>query len=112
MVLARSKFADDANKQNNAEKDKQANPNMPKVEWLACKIIKKANLNPLLQQNLKREISILSRIRSPYVIGFYDIQKTMNNFYLFMQYCNGGDLDDLRQLRGRFSEQEARYFLS
>lgn len=29
-----------------------------------------------------------------------------------MQYCNGGDLDDLRQLRGRFSEQEARYFLS
>jgi serine/threonine protein kinase len=36
----------------------------------------------------------------------------MNNFYLFMQYCNGGDLDDLRQLRGRFTEQEARYFLS
>lgn len=66
----------------------------------------------MLQQNLKREISILSRIRSPYVIGFYDIQKTMNNFYLFMQYCNGGDLDDLRQLRSRFSEQEARYFLS
>lgn len=29
-----------------------------------------------------------------------------------MKYCNGGDLDDLRQLRGRFSEQEARYFLS
>ena len=29
-----------------------------------------------------------------------------------MQYCNGGDLDDLRQLRGRFSEQEARYFIS
>lgn len=29
-----------------------------------------------------------------------------------MQYCNGGDLDELRELRGRFSEQEARYFLS
>ena len=29
-----------------------------------------------------------------------------------MRYCNGGDLDELRQLRGRFSEQEARYFLS
>lgn len=45
----------------------------PNNEWLACKIIKKANLNPMLQQNLKREISILSRIRSPYVIGFFDI---------------------------------------
>lgn len=29
-----------------------------------------------------------------------------------MKYCNGGDLDDLRQIRGRFSEQEARYFMS
>jgi len=29
-----------------------------------------------------------------------------------MQYCNGGDLDGLRELRGRFKEQEARYFLS
>ena len=29
-----------------------------------------------------------------------------------MQYCNGGDLDELRELRGRFTEQEARFFLS
>lgn len=29
-----------------------------------------------------------------------------------MKYCNGGDLDNLRQLRGRFSEQESRYFMS
>jgi serine/threonine protein kinase len=74
---------------------------------LACKIIKKASLNDKLQQNLKSEIGILSSITSPYVIGLFDIQKTQNNFYLFMQYCNGGDLDELRQIRGRFSEQEA-----
>jgi serine/threonine protein kinase len=29
-----------------------------------------------------------------------------------MQYCNGGDLEHLREIRGRFTEQEARYFLS
>lgn len=29
-----------------------------------------------------------------------------------MQYCNGGDLEHLREIRGRFSEQEARFFLS
>ena len=46
------------------------------------------------------------------MIGFYDVQKTANNFYLMMQYCNGGDLEDLRQLRGTFNEQESRYFLS
>ena len=89
-----------------------AAPTNQKADWLACKVIKKSSLNSLLQENLKREISILSRIRSKHVIGFYDIQKTLNNFYLFTQYCNGGDLDDLREIRGRFTEQEARYFLS
>jgi serine/threonine-protein kinase ULK/ATG1 len=79
---------------------------------MACKIIKKASLNPRLQQNLKNEISILSRIQHKNVIQLYDIQKTTNNFYLFMQYCNGGDLEHLREIRGRFSEQEARFFLS
>ena len=73
-------------------------------KWMACKIIKKVNLNARLQQNLKNEIGILSKIQHPNVIGLYDIQKTVNNFYLFMQYCNGGDLDRLRMLRGRFTE--------
>lgn len=81
-------------------------------QYLACKIIKKANLNPRLQMNLKSEIGILSKIQSPYIIGLFDIQKTQNNFYLFTQYCNGGDLDELRQIRGKFTEQEARYFMS
>jgi hypothetical protein len=31
-------------------------------QYLACKIIKKANLNPRLQMNLKSEIGILSKI--------------------------------------------------
>ena len=66
---------------------------------MACKIIKKSSLNARLQQNLKNEIGILSRIQSPNVIGLYDIQKTANNFYLFMQYCNGGDLEKLREMR-------------
>ena len=60
---------------------------------------------------MKSEIGILARINSPYVLHLHDIQKTANNFYLLTQYCNGGDLDKLRQLRGRFSEKEARYFL-
>lgn len=81
-------------------------------KWMACKIIKKINLNQRLQQNLKNEIGILSRIQHPNVIGLFDIQKTVNNFYLFMQYCNGGDLDKLREIRKKFTEQEARYFLS
>ena len=81
-------------------------------KWLACKIIKKQNMSARFQINLKSEIGILSKIKSSNVIELYDIQKTMNNFYLFMEFCNGGDLDTLREIRGRFTEEEARYYLT
>ena len=79
---------------------------------MACKIIKKSRLTKKMQQNLRNEIGILSRIESTNVIQLYDIQKTPNNFYLFMQFCNGGDLEHLLRERERFSEQEARFILS
>ena len=50
VVLARNKYADDGKSQDPKKPNqKPTKPNAPKVEWLACKIIKKANLNPLLQ---------------------------------------------------------------
>mmetsp|Transcript_119621 Transcript_119621/g.166864 ORF Transcript_119621/g.166864 Transcript_119621/m.166864 type:complete len:124 (+) Transcript_119621:325-696(+) len=40
------------------------------------------------------------------------MQKTLNNFYLIMDYCNGGDLEKLRAARGgRFTEIESRLIL-
>jgi serine/threonine-protein kinase ULK/ATG1 len=61
---------------------------------------------------LKNEINILSKINSPYIIRLLDIQRTENNFYLFMELCNGGDLEQLKEMRGgRFSELEARIIL-
>ena len=84
----------------------------PSKAWMACKIINKKSLNPRLTQNLKNEINILSQIDQKNIIKLFDIQKTTNNFYLFMQYCNFGDLEKLREIRGKFTEAEARYFLS
>lgn len=78
----------------------------------AVKIIQKKTLSPRLLENLKNEINILSKIRSPYIIKLLDIQRTENNFYLFMELCNGGDLEQLKEIRGgRFSELEARIIL-
>jgi len=42
-------------------------------EVLACKIIRKNNMNLRFQQNLKSEIGILSRIKSPFVLSLFDI---------------------------------------
>lgn len=39
----------------------------------ACKIITRQSLTPRLFNNLKNEISILSKIHSPYVVGLKDL---------------------------------------
>ncbi len=45
------------------------------------------------------------------MVRLKDLQKTGNNFYLIFDYCNGGDLDNLKEQRGHFSEEEARMIL-
>ena len=81
-------------------------------EHYAVKVVKKSSLTPRLFNNLKNEINILTKINSPYVIKLNDIQRTENNFYLVMELCNGGDLENLKELRGgRFKELEARIIL-
>lgn len=68
-------------------------------------------LSARLFENLKNEINILAKINSPNVIKLVDIVKTENNFYLVMELCNGGDLEKLKEIRGKFSEIEARIIL-
>ena len=64
-------------------------------------------------KNLQQEIAILQKLNiHQNVIALHDIQETANNYYMFMQYCNGGDLSDLLAIRGRFKEQEARCLMS
>ncbi len=68
-------------------------------------------LSTRLFENLKNEINILAKINSPNVIKLVDIVRTENNFYLVMELCNGGDLEKLKEIRGKFSEIEARVIL-
>lgn len=77
----------------------------------AVKVISKKILNPRLFNNLKNEIQILTKMESPHVIKLLDLQKTENNYYLIMELCNGGDLDNLKEIRGKFTEMEARLLL-
>jgi serine/threonine protein kinase len=74
-------------------------------------MIVRKNLSQRLLNNLKNETNILTKIVSPYVIKLFDLQRTENNFYLIMEYCNGGDLENLKDIRGKFTEVEARKIL-
>jgi serine/threonine protein kinase len=71
----------------------------------------KSTLGPTLYENLRNEINILTKISSLWVIKLFDIKCTKNNVYLIMEFCNGGDLGNLKGIRGKFSEVEARIML-
>ena len=77
----------------------------------AVKVINKQKLDSKLFNYLKNEIDLLAKINSPHVIKLIDIQRTQHNFYLIMEYCNGGDLEKLKMVKKRFTENEARVIL-
>ncbi len=62
---------------------------------------------------IKREISILQRVRSKYVVRLYDVARTAHNLYLFFEFCEDGDLKKYKEKRegGRLSESESVIFL-
>ena len=50
------------------------------------------NHNGKVGELLKSEIAALKEIQSEHVVKFIDILETINNCYLVLEYCEGGDL--------------------
>ncbi|EGR29139.1 protein kinase domain protein [Ichthyophthirius multifiliis] len=66
-----------------------------------------SNYNQLLQ----KEIDILLKARHQNLIQMHDLKQTPNNLYLFLDYCNGGDLRQyITKKKNRLSEEEAVEF--
>ena len=61
---------------------------------------------------LVNEIEIMTEIKDKNVVGLVTATKTMSNYYLVMEFCNGGDVDGFIKARGGFiTEPEARLIL-
>jgi len=58
-----------------------------------------------------RELVILELIDSPYVVKVYEFLRTSGSFYMIQEYANGGSLQDLLDLRGKFPESVAKKLL-
>ena len=41
---------------------------------------------------LRNEIIILQHLNHPNIVKFQDVKKTKKNFYIILEYCNGGEL--------------------
>ncbi len=53
------------------------------------------------------EISILKTLKSPNIVGFYDVMESANFYYLVQECCDGGDLRAFIKKRAPVPEPEA-----
>ena len=57
--------------------------------------------------SLCREMVFLSMIDSPHVIKQHEIIKTRSNYYCVLDFANGGAVQDMLNLKERFTEKVA-----
>ena len=50
--------------------------------------------NPMLKRLLKTEVRVMNNIHHTNIMHLFDFLESSNNYYLIMQYCNNGDLED------------------
>lgn len=58
-------------------------------------------------KSTKNEISICQKTSHPNIVKFMYFSETQNNIYLFMEYCDGGDLANYINQKGALEGAEA-----
>lgn len=76
---------------------------------LAVKAIKIVDLldDDIEREAILREIQVLRQIKGDHVVQLVDVCRTVNHLYIFMEYCEGGDLDSKIKNGEKFSEEKA-----
>ena len=79
----------------------------------AMKTVKKESVmsNQRLKTLFDTEIHIMSKIKHPNILHLYEYLETNNNFYLVIDYCNGGDMESHLKKHQFLGEDESVYFL-
>lgn len=56
---------------------------------------------------LMREVEILQQIKGKHIVQLIDVRRSPNNLYIFMDYCDGGDLESFMKAVGPMNEEDA-----
>ena len=70
----------------------------------AVKILPKSKID---MEALKNEVSILSKLTHPNIMQIYEIFDDKTNMYIVSEYCQGGELFDIIEKKGNFTEKDA-----
>lgn len=60
------------------------------------------------QQNMDRELQVISKLKHRGIIDFIEVKPTKNNYYYVFELCEGQELKKILETRGRLSELEAQ----
>lgn len=83
--------------------------NIENGQSVAVKVINKKKINAIgLSGNVKREISIMSRLCHPNIVRLHEVLATKTKIYFIMEFAKGGELFAKISSRGRFSEDLSR----
>lgn len=74
---------------------------------VAVKVIKVAH-PPSLDEDMQRELMILTNIRHEHVVQTYDIMRTKNKIYIFMEFAAGGTIGRFVRTHGPLTETVCR----
>ncbi|XP_027111949.1 CBL-interacting serine/threonine-protein kinase 12-like [Coffea arabica] len=84
--------------------------NVKTNENVAIKIIDKERVLKIgLIAHIKREISILRRVRHPNIVQLFEVMATKSKIYFVMEYVKGGELFN-KVAKGRLKEEVARKY--
>ena len=76
-------------------------------EMRAVKMIKKESTSRVEKAMLFTEIENLKKLEHPNILQVYESYEDDVNYYIVTELCEGGELFDEIERRGRFSEKDA-----
>lgn len=74
----------------------------------AVKTVEISSLNSKMLNQLEAEIKTLSSSQHNHIIKLYEVFRTQRNYYLIIEYCGGGDLDQWILRNGPIDEKIAK----
>ncbi|XP_068665585.1 CBL-interacting serine/threonine-protein kinase 12-like [Aristolochia californica] len=84
--------------------------NVKSGDSVAIKVLDKEKiLKGGLMAHIKREISILRRVRHPNIVRLFEVMATKSKIYFVMEFVKGGELFN-RVAKGRLREETARKY--
>ncbi|KAH6833687.1 CBL-interacting protein kinase 8 [Perilla frutescens var. hirtella] len=80
-------------------------------ESVAMKVLDRSTIiKHKMVDQIKQEISIMKRVRHPYVVRLHEVIASRTKVYIILEFITGGELFDKIVHHGRLSESEARRY--